>query len=182
MTQVRLTTADELYWMGSDARYILVHGRLIEEIPSGIESSQIGGLILTALNIYVRPRKLGQVFGEAAGFILSRDPDTVVAPDASFLLTAHLPPSELRRKVSPRPPDLAVEVLSASDRRGDIQQKIELYREANVPLLWVIDPDARTATVYQPGRPPVLLREDDALDGADVLPGFTLPLAELFAP
>lgn len=180
MTQVRLTTADELYWMGSDARYILVHGRLIEQMPSGIESSEIGVLIGTAFNNFVRPRKLGRVFGEQAGFILARDPDTVVAPDASFLLTAHLPPPDQRRKFSPRPPDIAVEVLSASDRRGDIEQKIALYHEANVPLLWVIDPEARTATVYQPHHPPVLLREDDTLDGGDVLPGFTLPLTELF--
>ena len=79
-------------------------------------------------------------------------------------------------------PDLAIEILSPSNRPADVQEKIVDYLEAGVRLIWILDPHARTAAVYQPRRDPFIVREGATLDGSDVLPGLSLPLADLFRP
>ena len=79
------------------------------------------------------------------------------------------------------PPELAVEVCSPSDEPGEIAKKLDLYRRAGVPLVWWVDPARRTVVVHRDGQPAGELGEDDVLDGADVLPGFRLPIAEIFA-
>jgi Uma2 family endonuclease len=73
-----------------------------------------------------------------------------------------------------------VEVLPPSDNPVDVQQKVRDYLEAGARLVWVIAPAARTTTIYRADGSACLLREDDDLDGEDVLPGLTIPLAELF--
>jgi Uma2 family endonuclease len=77
-------------------------------------------------------------------------------------------------------PDLAVEVLSPTDRAGELAHKVGEYLAVGVRLLWVIDPEKGTGVVYRPGAPPRIVRKDGALDGADVVPGFSCPLAGLF--
>jgi Uma2 family endonuclease len=77
-------------------------------------------------------------------------------------------------------PDLAVEVLSPSDSPGDVQQKVRDYLDAGARLVWTIAPEARTASVYRASSSARLLREADHLDGEDLLPGLSIPLAELF--
>lgn len=182
MTTTRLHTAEELLAMGSDAPYILIEGRLVEEMPCGNTSSKIGLIIGSALFVFVRPRKLGEVYGADGGFILQRDPDTVVAPDAAFVRAERLPPpGTLGNVFMPMPPDLAVEVLSPGNRAGETARKIELYRRAGVPLVWVIDPETETATVYAADAAPLRLGKNEALEGGALLPGFSLALAELFA-
>lgn len=79
------------------------------------------------------------------------------------------------------PPDLAVEVLSPTDRLSEALAKVAMYLEAGVSLVWLIDPRKRTATVFRQNELPETMGEDDALDGEEVLPGFTLPLAVLFS-
>ena len=79
------------------------------------------------------------------------------------------------------PPDLAVEVISPSDEPGDIARKKDLYRRAGVPLVWWVDPKRRMVAVYRDGELLAELGEGDELDGGDVLPGFRLPVAEIFA-
>jgi Uma2 family endonuclease len=181
MTTTRLHTAEELFALGSDAPYILIEGRLVDEMPCGNESSEIGALIVTYLTTFARPRHLGKVYGADGGFILQRNPDTVVAPDAAFVRAERLPPAgTLGNVFMPMAPDLAVEVLSPGNRAGETARKVELYRRAGVPLVWVIDPEKQTATVYAQGAAPITLTKSDALDGGDLLPGFSLVLAELF--
>ena len=79
------------------------------------------------------------------------------------------------------PPDLAVEMISPTDEPAEIAKKQELYRRAAVPLVWWVYPDRRTVGVYQHGQLVAELGEGDDLDGGDVLPGFRLPVAEIFA-
>ena len=181
MTTTRLHTAEELFAMGSDAPYILIEGRLVDEMPCGFDSSEIAALIVAALVTFARPRKLGKVAGADGGFILSRNPDTVVAPDVAFVRAERLAAlGAIGNVFLPLAPDLAVEVLSPSNRAGETARKVELYRKAGVPLIWVVDPERETVTVHTRGGEPITLRRGDALDGGDVLPGFALPLDDVF--
>jgi Uma2 family endonuclease len=81
----------------------------------------------------------------------------------------------------PLAPDLAVEVLSPTDRMGDALAKISMYLQAGVQIVWLVDPSSQTVTVFQPDAAPATLRTGDTLDGGSVLPGFSLPVAEMFS-
>lgn len=91
-------------------------------------------------------------------------------------------PQGQERKSFPRlAPDLVVEVLSPSDRTSDVVVKLEMYQEAGVPLIWLVDPEKTTITVIASGKSTKVLQSGDTLDGGDVLPGFSVPVAEIFA-
>ena len=181
MTQTRLYTAEDLEAMGSDAPYILIDGELVyEEMGSGGRSSELAGLMVTFLNMHVRPRRLGKIYGADGTFILRRDPDTLLVPDAAFVSTERIPPGDDRGFVAVAP-DLAVEVLSPSNRPTQIASKVALFIQYGTRLVWIVDPDGETVTVHAPDVEPRTLGKGDTLDGGDVLPGFALPLAELFA-
>jgi Uma2 family endonuclease len=172
-------TADELLHMEDDDwRYDLIEGELIRMPPAsgdhGFTGSELHGHIWT----YVRRNQLGKVYGAETGFYISRDPDTVLGPDVAFVRADRAPAR------SPRfvelAPDLAVEVRSPSERRGQIEAKVAHYLAAGVRLLWYVDPRRQTITIYRPAHEPRTLGIGDELDGEDVLPGFRLPLAEVF--
>ena len=101
------------------------------------------------------------------------------SPDAAFVRFERLP--ELTGAFIPIPPDLAVEVLSPTDRLADALSKASMYLQAGVPLVWIVDPRKRTATIFRQDEGPVTISEDGVLDGEEVLPGFTVPLATLLA-
>ena len=181
-TPARLLTAEELFDRDDDGRrYELVRGELYEVSPASPRSSAIAGLIVWWLWSFVRPRALGKVFPPDAGFILARNPDVVRAPDAAFVRADRLPSEPEQDFFLALAPDLAVEVVSPSDRMTDVNDKVAEYRVAGVRLVWVVEPRARRATVYRPDGSAHVLGPADSLDGEDVLPGFRLPLAELFA-
>lgn len=103
-------------------------------------------------------------------------------PDVVFISRARLPHGDARAVVPFRAaPDLAIEVLSPRQRRDRFRKKLSFYLEHGVRLVWVVDPRAETVTVHRPGAAPVVVRAGDTLDGADLLPGFTLPVADIFA-
>jgi len=87
----------------------------------------------------------------------------------------------LEQRFLPAAPDLAVEVLSRGQPNQRFNRKIDFYLEHGVQLVWIVNPRARTVTVLAPGREPRTLTEADTLDGADVLPGFSVAVAEIFA-
>jgi Uma2 family endonuclease len=108
-------------------------------------------------------------------------PGLVRIPDLSFINWDKLPGRE--SPIEPIPdlaPDLAVEVLSEGNTKSELTRKVREYFEAGVRLVWLIDPRKRTAQVFSTPEKSVLVRADQFLDGADVLPGFILPLAEFF--
>jgi Uma2 family endonuclease len=157
----------------------LVDGTLVEK-AMGYEESDVAGLILTALNIFIRPRKLGIVTGEAGPFELLGG--LVRYPDVAFTSRDRLPGR--KRPKAPVPhlaPDLAVEVLSRSNTPAEIKRKLGEYFRAGVRLVWVVDPKKRTVRVHTSAARSVLLKEGQSLDGGDVLPGFVLSLEEIFA-
>lgn len=180
MTATQLVTAEELYQMGSDAPYELIEGVLKEVSPSNSKSSVIGMRIGSAIFRHVDAQGLGYVTGEGGGYILSHDPATVVAPDVGFYRKDRYPGGMPESGFYPMPPDLAVEVISPSDRKSDIAQKQALYAKAGVPLVWWVDPERKTVTVYRLGQAPEIVEGDGVLSGGDVLPGFELMLRSVF--
>ena len=177
----RLLTAADLMRLPDDGyRYELEGGRLIRMPPGGPLASIVAATILTLLNQFVRLHRLGVVGGADFGMILARDPDTVRAPDVAFYRADRLPPGGIPVTYWELAPDLAVEVLSPSDRRSKVLRKVSEYLDAGTPLVWVVDPRRRTAVVYRPEGEPTILGADGVLDGEDVLPGFTLTLAEVW--
>lgn len=176
----KLLKAEDLYDIeDDDYRYELDRGVLVRMTPPGGRHGEIDSEIIWHIRNYLAQHPIGRVFGEV-GFILARDPDVVRAPDVAFVRADRLPPEEERDKFFPFAPDLAVEILSPSDRAGMVHDKVMDYLDAGTRLVWVVAPRRRTVTVYQPGGAARVLREDDELDGGDVLPGFRLPVAALF--
>lgn len=89
-------------------------------------------------------------------------------------------PDELPKDFLGQAPDIAVEVVSPSDRMADVNAKVAEYLAAGTSLVWVVEPGRKTVTAYNADRSARLLIEGDELDGGDVLPGFKLPLSEIF--
>ena len=178
MATTVLLTADELLALPEAERGELIAGVMRPVSPVGKPHWRLTGRLDRRVGGFAEEHDLGEV-GPEAGFILSRDPDTVLGPDLSFVRAERLPPLA-EEGFFEGPPDLAVEVLSPSNTATEVARKVALYLEAGCPLVWVVDGPRRHVHVHRPGRPPRTLGIGDALDGADVLPGFTLPLAELF--
>jgi Uma2 family endonuclease len=177
----RLLTAEDLMQLPDDGyRYELDEGRLVRMPPGGPLAAIVAATILTLINEFARLHRLGKVGGADFGSILAREPDTVRAPDVAFYRTDRLPPGGIPSMYWELAPDLAVEVLSPSDRRGKVLRKVGDYLDAGTQLVWVVDPRRRTAVVYRPEGEPTILGADGILDGEDVLPGFTLALGDVW--
>ena len=180
-TTTHLVTAEELLEMGSDAPYELWEGVLKEVSPSNPKASEIGVVLAIRIGQFVLEHGLGHMTGSDGGYILEENPQTVVSPDFGFVRKARLPDGFPARGFCPTPPDLAVEVISPTDKRADIAQKLELYARAGVSLVWWVDPERRTVTVHRAGQQPEVIDAAGTLDGGDVLPGFSLAVEQIFA-
>jgi Uma2 family endonuclease len=180
--ETRAITADELFRMPDDGyKYELVAGRLRKITPAGSIHGVVGMRLAVAISVHVDQHQLGVVFAADTGFKLASSPDTVRAPDVSFVSRGRIPTGGIPKAYWPGAPDLAVEVLSPTDVRSEIDEKIDEYLHTGVRLVWFVNPFERRITVHQPGKRPVMLDERDCVDGSDVLPGFNYPLARLFA-
>ena len=159
----------------------LVDGVLVEKAMGTREALlavRISQWILNDLD--QRTTDLGVVLG-ADGFLRLR-PRLVRIPDVSFISWDQIPSGEFPTEpIASLYPDLAVEVLSESNTPREIARKLEEYFTAGCRLAWIIDPETRTADVYTAPDQCTHLRPSHSLDGGDVLPGFKLPLKELFA-
>lgn len=172
-------TATERDLLGPEGRLCeLVDGILVEK-AMGYDESLLTVELLLTLAAFVKQHRLGEVTGPDGTFRLM--PGLVRIPDIAFTSRARLP-----RKGGPREPipnlapDLAVEVLSKSNTKAEIKCKLGEYFGAGVRLVWLIDPKSRTAVVHTSPKASTKLGPDQSLNGQDVLPGFLLPLAELF--
>ena len=101
-------------------------------------------------------------------------------PDVAFVRREHIPPDGIPESFWPGPADLAVEIRSPGDRRSEILAKVEDYLSRGVRLVWVVDPRQKSVTVYRRMLAPITLGMDETLDGADVVPGFTLAVRRIF--
>jgi Uma2 family endonuclease len=181
-TKARVT-AQDLWRLGEgDIRRELVNGEIIEMAPVGGVHGQVVSKICRLLGEHVERHGGGHVLVGDVGFVLHlpHDPERVRAPDVAFVSTQRLPSGGLPQGFLHGAPDLAVEVLSPSDNPVDVQQKVRDYVDAGARLVWVVASQAKTVTVYRADGSARLLREQDVLEGEDVLPGLGIPLADVF--
>lgn len=125
------------------------------------------------------PRR-GEVLCGDAGFQLLADPDTTVGIDLAYISAEVAARFDDDVYLIEAAPILAAEILSPSDTHEDIVEKIELLLKAGVNVVWIIDPDLRTVTVYRPDKLPILFNASQELAGDPELPGFRVKVAELF--
>lgn len=180
-TTTELLTAEDLWRRPNDhMRHELVRGELRTMAPAGGEHGYIGMQLSVQLANYVRQHKLGVVLCAETGFVLTHNPDTVRAPDAAFISQTRIPITGIPQKFWPGAPDLAVEVVSPSDKLREIEEKVDDWLAAGTALVWVINPKRRRVTVYRPPRSVTILTADEELDGQEVVPGFRCRVGDLF--
>jgi Uma2 family endonuclease len=182
-TTTQLVTADDLFDMGEDAPYELIRGVLHEVTPTTGMHGWIIVEFARRLGNFVVERRMGRLYGGETGFVIEVGPDTVLAPDLAFVRRDRLPsPKQHSRGFMPVIPDLVIEVLSPSNRRAEFEEKTRLYLSAGVDLLWWFDPIRETVAVHRPHSERQVLTDQDVLVGGNVLPGFQIPVAEIFQP
>jgi Uma2 family endonuclease len=157
----------------------LVDGILVEK-AMGFPESILAIVLATEIRKYLAGKQLGTVAGPDGMMRLAAG--LVRLPDVAFISWDRFP----NRQIQPTPipdlaPDLAIEILSPSNTAAEMRQKLHDYFTAGCQLVWYVDPDTRTATVYTAPDQSIVLDESQALDGGAVLPGFLFALRELFA-
>jgi Uma2 family endonuclease len=178
-TVERLITADELFETQDLGRSELILGERFMMAPAGSEHGGIIDNVEFHLSAFVRSHKLGKVLGAETGFVIHRNPDTVRAPDVAFIRAERLS-AKLPKGFHEGPPDLAVEVLSPEDRPGYVQTKIRDWLDSGCLAVWIVDPADQTVTVHEGTKEPLVFHKDQSLNGCEVLPGFSLPISEIF--
>jgi Uma2 family endonuclease len=177
-----ITTADELLYMPeSGVRHELVRGELHTMTPPGAEHGRVAATVGLLLGIHARKTGSGVTFAAETGFVLARDPDTVRAPDASYVSKERAEKIGRTAKYWPEAPSFAVEVVSPDDSYHEVQDKALEWLEAGTIAVLVLDPPKRTATVYRGQGDAHVYSAGDTLDLNDAVPGFSVTVAELFA-
>lgn len=176
MSSPALVTAEELLHVNvPDKRVELVRGVLVVREPAGYTHGRVAMNLAVRLGAHLEHTGTGQLFAAETGFTLARDPDTVRAPDIAFVRRERLPDPE-PTGFPDLAPDLVVEVLSPGDRPGEVLAKVADWLSAGTKLVWVIDPERRLARVYREDGSETVVTANEALDGEDVVPGFSCPL------
>jgi Uma2 family endonuclease len=179
-TQQGLLTAEEFAALPHEGlRLELIEGELHAMAPSYADHGAVVGALHVELGVYIRRNHLGTIYGAETGFLVARNPDTVRAPDIAFIQTSRATSAAIAPNWNPIIPDLVVEVISSSDRDKDIAAKTRMWLDAGVRLVWVVYP-ARREIVAHRADGETTLTQTDTLNGEDVVPGFTLPVAEVF--
>lgn len=182
MTQTGIKmTAEELLGLTDDGkRYELVEGELREMTPAGARHGSATAALTVLLGQHVRANRLGMVLAAETGFRISRDPDTVRAPDVSFIARERIPPEGPPEGYWDLAPDLAVEVVSPNDTAAQVQSKVQMWLESGVHLVWVVYPDTRVVVAYKSLKEITTFTAEDTLGGEQVVPGFECAVAEIF--
>jgi len=181
----RLLTVADLAAMPSElpsgsVKYELDNGRLILLAPPGDDHGRTQYRVGIALFSHAEKRGLGEGRTEV-GVILRRNPDRVVGSDAVFIAKRSLPARVSREGYLETIPELVVEVRSKNDTLEDLRDKAQEYLQAGVQIVWIIEPAAKTVTVYRPNESPLQLHDGDVLTAKGVIPRFKVPVAELFS-
>lgn len=166
--------------MGMGKRYELVAGELRVMSPGSWRHGNVIGNLQTLLGSFIRQNDLGIIFGAGTGFRLSRDPDTVRAPDIAFIAKQNLPAQMPEEAFWPGAPDLAVEVLSPDDRKREVREKIAAWLEAGTAAVWIVDPDSQTVTIHHPAGHEQVYSAGQSFTGEPVIRGFSCSVDELF--
>lgn len=179
----KLVTAEEFFRMpppAASAKLELIRGQIVvlrrQGFRHGLRQARVGGL----LDQFGRSTHHGRAV-VATGIVTERAPDTVRGPDVSYWSAARLPLDLQPEGYPEAPPDLCVEVLSPSNQVARVLEKLREYFKCGVRMVWVVDPEERTVTVYCSPDEGRVFHESATFIGDDVLPGFSCQVAELFA-
>lgn len=179
LVETRSLTAAEFLLLGDLAdRCELIRGEVVRMAPAGNEHCEIGMALMAELAHWARRHRLGRCVGADAGIILARDPDTVRVPDGAFTVAARL--GQVSPQFSEIIPDLVLEVVSPSDRPAPVAAKTEEWLAAGVRVVLVVWPASRAVDLHRAGSQVVTLGDDDVLTVPELLPGFELPVREIF--
>ena len=179
-----IVTAEELLEMPNSIDYELVDGVLVER-HMGAESNAIAVELAFLIGNYFRQYgRKGHVFMGETGFRIFPDrPNLIRKPDLAFVKFGRFPDDPQRPKGHvDLIPDLAVESISPGDLASEVNEKIDEYVEAGIPLIWFFDPDSKTVQIFRKDGSTQRLTETDEISGEDILPNFRCRVADIFAP
>lgn len=173
-------TVADLYRLPSDDNHHeLTRGLLVSEPPQGGRHGRIAANVVYALSAYAQRTGNGVVYTCDTGFILARNPDTVRAPDVSYLSRERYLELADDTRLIPGPPTLAVEVLSPGNRRAQVEAKVADYLEFGTPLVWVCDPREQTLQAFTAGED-FTYDINTVVSAGELLPDFEMPLCGIF--
>ncbi len=175
-----LTAEDLLGLSGQGVKGELIRGVLCETVSVGKVHAHIAIRIGGEFDRHVRPRRLGRVGGTDGGVLIERNPDTVREPDIYYVSAERLPLDDQSDGYLEVAPEIVVEIVSPSDRNQEVNDKTLMWLAHGVLMVLEVYPAERAVMVHRPGAAAVTLAGDDVLDGGDVLPGFSLPLRDIF--
>jgi Uma2 family endonuclease len=161
-------------------RYELIRGVLKKMPPAGQLHGEYALSIGASLRAHARAKGLGKVYGAETGFKLESDPDHVLAPDAAFVSNRRLGQIGESAGFALGAPDLAVEVMSPNDRYSEVDEKVAEWLDAGTLAVVVVDPRNRTVRVHRSRTDIAALEESDTLEIADIVPGWRMPVREIF--
>jgi Uma2 family endonuclease len=178
-------TADEFFTLPQDGTDRELFRGELKERPMSVRNPSHSRVIIQVGYILKswsrsRPKPRGQVVGGDAGFLLRRDPATIVGIDVAYVSPEVVAATPPRSRVFMGCPVLAVEVLSPSDESDRVADKVEEYLAVGVPLVWVVDPRLQTVQVHKPGQPPDSYNIRQKIPEEPQLPGLAIEVAELF--
>jgi Uma2 family endonuclease len=178
-TTTHLMTAEELMRLPDDGlKHELIKGELLTMPPPYPEHGAVMTNVAFLLHQHVRARQLGKVITGDAGFKLESDPDTVLGPDVAFIRHERI--AGISTQCFAGAPDLVVEILSPSDRKGTVEAKANMWLDLGAAAVWLVNPKTKTVEVRKRDAEKKLLTIEDELTGDDIIPGFHCRVAEIF--
>ena len=173
----KLLTAAEFAALGDIGRAELIRGRVVHLTRPKPKHGRVAQNIAYSLESHVRPRRLGQVYGSEIGYVAERDPDTVRAPDVSFV-RPEVADAHDEAEWYPHGPDLAVEVVSPTDAAPEVDEKVAMWLASGSRSVWVVDPQRRSGRIHRPAGAVEQVDQGGLLQDQAVLPGFSMTLRE----
>lgn len=172
-------TRSQFEELATPGRHDLIDGELWSMTPAQIPHGRFSVIIIFELESHVRKYGGGKIYSGEMAFELDNRGTTILCPDVSFVRANRTPPN-LTKSFYKGAPDLAVEVISDSERSSDIQTKVDRYLRAGTSTVWCVYPEKREIVVHSLSQPRVVLSGSDSLDGGELLPGLSVSLATIF--
>jgi Uma2 family endonuclease len=174
------TAEDLLDFQNSPWQHELIQGVLYRMPPTGDEHGYVTGNFFGWLFQHVKTNQLGELFAAETGYVVQTNPDSVIAPDCSYIAKDRWSTSQITGKYLRTAPDLVAEIVSPNDRPREVQEKVERWLQFGVRAVVVIDPKSQTVTVHQSLDQKTIYELDNTIDLNFVVPGFSLPMRQLF--
>jgi len=173
-----LVSGEQFWESGAYRESELIGGRVVRKMPGVFDHGECAGRIFVAFHGYLRRHKIGRASTDAL-FRVEREPDTILAPDVCFVSNADLE-GENTAKYIEKAPTLAVEVRSQNDTMPEVREKAAQYLAHGTRLVWAVLPKTRQVLVFSPDEGENFLPEAEILRAEEILPGFSLPISEIF--